>query len=102
MSRILLGAICGVLFGIIDVGSMIPLSLPDKTIAMAGAFFNCLAIGIVIGAANLPLPGWLTGLIMGVLITLPTTIITGKYIPILIVAAIGGAIVGFVVGRWGV
>lgn len=104
MSRILLGAICGIVFGIIDILLMIPIPFPpekDKTVAMIGAFASRFAIGFVIGAANLPLPGWATGLIFGLLISLPDAIITKSYAPILIVGAIGGAIIGFVIGRWG-
>jgi hypothetical protein len=104
MSSILLGAICGVIFGVIDVAMMIPIPFPpekDKTLAMTGAFFSCFAIGFVIGAARLPLPGWASGIIFGLLITLPTAIITKTYIPILPIGAIGGAVIGFVVAKWG-
>lgn len=104
MSKILLGAICGVLFGVIDVALMIPIQFPpekDKIVAMMGAFASRFAIGFVIGAAKLPLPGWATGLIFGLLISLPDAIITKAYAPILIVGAIGGAIIGFVIRRWG-
>ena len=105
MSRILLGIICGVVFGIVDVALMIPIPFPpekDKNLAMVGAFVNCCVIGFVIGATNMSLPGWLSGLIFGLAITLPTAIITKNYIPILPIAAIGGAIIGFVVSRWAV
>jgi len=103
MSRILLGIICGVVFGIVDVALMIPIPFPpekDKNLAMIGAFANCCVIGFVIGAANLSLPGWLSGLLFGLAITLPTAIITKNYMPILPVAAVGGAVIGFVVSRW--
>ena len=101
MSRILLGTICGVVFGLIDIALMIPLSFPDKTAALTGAFISRFAIGFVIGASNLPLPGWASGLIFGFLISLPDAIITKAYAPILISGIIGGTIIGFVVGRWG-
>jgi hypothetical protein len=104
MSSIVLGIICGVVFGIIDILLMIPIPFPpekDKTLAMAGAFFNCLAIGVVIGAVKLSLPMWLTGIIFAVIVALPSAIVTKSYIPILPISAIGGAIIGFVVGRWG-
>jgi hypothetical protein len=101
MSRVLLGTICGVVFGLIDIALMIPLSFPDKTAAMTGAFISRFAIGFVIGSSKLPLPGWASGLIFGLLISLPDAIITKAYAPILISGIIGGAIVGFVVDRWG-
>jgi hypothetical protein len=101
MSRIILGAICGVIFGLIAVGMMLPMSFPDKTAALAGAFLNRFAIGFVIGAARLSLPDWANGLIFGLLLSLPDAIITKAYAPILIIGTIGGTIIGFVVGKWG-
>jgi hypothetical protein len=102
MSRLVLGIIGGLIFGIADVAIMLPMAFPpekDKNLAMTGAFFNCLAIGFVIGAAKLSLPGWLSGPIIGLAVTLPTAIITKTYIPILPIAAIGGALIGLAVGR---
>jgi len=104
MSRILLGTICGIIFGTVDILLMIPIPFPpekDKSTAMMGAFASRFAIGFVIGAVNLSLPGWATGLIFGILISLPDAIITKAYAPILIVGAVGGAIIGFVIERWG-
>jgi len=80
---------------------MIPLQFPDKRAALAGAFLNRFSIGFVIGAARLPLPGWAGGLVFGVLLSLPDAIITKAYLPILLLGAIGGAIIGAVVGKWG-
>jgi hypothetical protein len=55
----------------------------------------------VIGAATLPLSGWLTGLIFGLLLSLPDAIITKAYAPILGLGTIGGLIIGAVVAAWG-
>jgi hypothetical protein len=101
MPRILLGAICGVVFGLIAVGLMLPMSFTDKTAALTGAFLNRFAIGFVIGVVRLPVPDWATGLIFGLLLSLPDAIITKAYAPILIIGTIGGAVIGFVVGKWG-
>lgn len=103
MSRLLLGTICGIVFGVIDVAMMLPMSFEgkDKNTALIGAFVNCFVTGFVIGAARLPVPDWAAGLIMGLLLALPVVIITKSYVPILIVSAIGGTIIGFVVGKWG-
>ena len=38
MSRILLGIICGLVFGAIDIGIMLPMSFPDKKAAITAAF----------------------------------------------------------------
>lgn len=102
MSRIWLGIICGLIYGALSAASMIPLSFPDKRAALLGAFLNRFAIGFVIGAARLPLPGWASGLIFGILLSLPDAIITKAYAPILILGALGGLIIGLIVSKWGV
>lgn len=102
MSRLLLGVICGFVFGIIAVATMIPLKFEDKRAAMSGAFVNRFAVGFAIGATNLPLPMWLSGLLFGLLLSLPDAIITKAWIPILMLGAIGGIVIGIVVGAWGI
>jgi hypothetical protein len=99
--NISLGIICGAVFAIIDVLLMIPLSFEDKTAAMSAAFISRFAIGFLTATTRLPLPGWASGLLIGLLISLPDAIITKAYLPILISGAIGGVIVGLVVGKWG-
>src|SRR3954463_6203513 len=102
MSRIMLGAICGLVYGALSAASMIPLAFSDKTAALTGAFINRFAIGFVIGAARLPMPSWAQGVLFGILLSLPDAIITKAYAPILILGAVGGLIIGFIIGRWGV
>jgi len=99
--NISLGIICGAVFAIVDVLLMIPLSFEDKTAAMSAAFVNRFAIGFLTATTRLPLPAWASGLMIGLLISLPDAIITKAYLPILITGAIGGAIIGLVVGKWG-
>jgi hypothetical protein len=101
MSRLILGALCGLVYGALSAASMIPLQFPDKKAALAGAFLNRFAIGFVIGAARLPLPGWATGLVFGLLLSLADAIITKAYVPIIVLGAVGGAIIGAIVGKWG-
>ena len=102
MTRIVLGVISGLIFGAVSVATMIPLSFSDKTAAMTGAFINRFAVGLAIGAANLRLPGWLNGLLWGVLLSLPDAIITKAFVPIMAMGAIGGLIIGVVVSKWAV
>ena len=102
MPRILLGTICGLVYGAFSAASMISLSFSDKTAALTGAFLNRFAIGFVIGTARLPVPSWAQGLIFGILLSLPDAIITKTYAPILILGAVGGVIIGLIVGKWGV
>ncbi len=101
MSRILLGTICGLAFGALDIAIMLPMSFPDKRAAILGAFINRFAIGFVIGAIRLPWPGWAVGLLIGILLSLPDAIITKAAAPILGLGAVGGLVIGFVVGRFG-
>ena len=101
MSRILLGLICGLVFGGIAAGMMIPMKFEDKRAAITGAFINRFAIGFAIGASNLPIPGWFNGLTFGLLLSLPDAIITKAWIPILTLGVIGGVIIGVIVGALG-
>jgi hypothetical protein len=101
MSKFLLGVICGLVFGGIAAGIMIPMKFEDKRAAIIGAFINRFAIGFAIGASDLPVPGWLNGLIFGLLLSLPDAIITKAYIPILTLGVIGGVIIGIVTGLFG-
>lgn len=108
MNRLILGVICGLAWGTLTVLSMLPLAFPDKTGALAGAFLNRFAIGVVLGAvigspqvAGLNAPPWLIGVVVALLISASDAIITKAYGPVLILGVVGGAIVGFVIGRWG-
>ena len=101
MSRLKLGMICGVVYGALSAASMIPLQFPDKRAALAGAFLNRFSIGFVIGAARLPMPGWANGLVFGLLLSLADAMITKVYVPILVLGALGGAIIGAIVSKWG-
>ena len=97
MSTIVLGTICGAVFGAISVATMIPLKMEDKKRAMLGAFFHRFGIGFVICNVSLPWDGWVNGLTLGLLLSIPEAIITKKYAPILILGAIGGVIIGVIV-----
>lgn len=101
MSRILLGVICGLVFGAIDIAIMLPMSFPDKRAAITAAFIARLGIGFAIGAARLPWPGWLVGLVFGLLLSIPDAIITKAYAPIIGMGAIGGTVIGFLVAKFG-
>jgi hypothetical protein len=101
MSRIWLGVVCGLVFGAVDVAMMIPLSVPDKRAAMLGAFIARFALGFVICNIRLPWPGWLCGLVLGILLSLPDAIITKAMAPILASGAVGGTVIGWIAGKFG-
>lgn len=97
MSKILLGIVCGLVFGIIAAAIMIPMKFEDKKAAMTGAFVNRFAVGFTIGASSLPVPGWSNGLIFGLLLSLPDAIITKAWMPIITLGVMGGTIIGIVI-----
>jgi hypothetical protein len=101
MSRIMLGVICGLVFGAVDIGIMLPMSFPDKKTAITAAFIARFGIGFVIGAVRLPWPGWAVGLTFGLLLSIPDAIITKAHGPIIGMGAVGGTIIGVIIGRFG-
>ncbi|MGB7877113.1 MAG: hypothetical protein WBL25_22235, partial [Anaerolineales bacterium] len=94
--------VCGIVFGAFSVATMIPLEFEDKRAAMAGAFASRFGIGFVIGATSLPIPTWGSGLLFGLLLSLPDAIITKAWKPIMGFGAIGGTICGLVIGAFGI
>jgi len=76
MPRITLGIVCGLVFGVIDIAIMLPMSFPDKKTAITAAFIARFGIGFVIGASRLPWPGWSVGLFLGLLLSIPDALIT--------------------------
>lgn len=96
MSRFALANLCGLVFGALTVASMLPMSFPDKRSALLGAFFNRFAIGFVVVLIDIPCSGWLIGLTIGILLSLPPAIITKVYAPILGIGAVGGVVIGLI------
>ena len=101
MTRVTLGLLLGTVIGIVDVLLMLPLAFPDKRAALLGAFCSRFALGFFAAVVSLPVPPMLTGVVVGVLTSLPDAIITKAYAPIMVTGVIFGLVAGFVVGRWG-
>lgn len=97
MSRIVIATACGTCFGVVAVLIMLPMSFPDKRTALAAAFADRFAIGFVIGVSELEWPGWLAGIFLGLLLSLPSAILTKAWAPILGLGALGGLIIGTIV-----
>jgi len=95
MNNVLTGVVAGLALGVIDVLLMLPLSFPDKKAALLGAFINRFAIGFVVVNINPPMPFWVKGILVGLILSLPDAIITKTYIPILATGIIGGLLVSF-------
>jgi len=102
VNPVLFGIIAGVIFCAADVALMIPMKHPDKATAMMGAFASRFAIGFLIGVTRMPVPGWLRGVIVGILISIPDAIVTKAYVPIMATGIIGGAIIGALAGKFAV
>jgi hypothetical protein len=100
MGRINLGVILGLSIGIVDVLLMLPMSFPDKRAALFGAFCARFALGFFAATAHLPWSPVVTGIIVGVLTSLPDAIITKAYVPIMMTGVLFGAVAGWIVGRW--
>ena len=101
MDRLKLGLFLGLGIGIVDVLLMLPLSFPDRGAALLGAFCSRFALGFFAATVRLPMPAVATGLLVGILTSLPDAIVTTAYAPILITGLIFGALAGWIVGRWG-
>lgn len=100
MSPVTQGLIAGVVFGAFSVASMLPMKFPDKRASLLGAFFDRFAIGLLIPLVHVALPanpGWLLGAGIGLLLSLPSAVITKVYAPILGVGLAGGTVIGLCV-----
>lgn len=89
----------GVLFGLVDASLMLPLEFENKVLALVGAFLQRFAIGFLIPFIGLPLSDTLNGIFTSLLISVPTAVITGSYIPIITTGVFGGAIIGWHSGK---
>lgn len=100
MNKIVLGTICGLVFGIIDVLVMIPLKYENsrkRIEAMIAAFIERFMIGFLIPNIDLGIHPAVTGLLLGAGLSLPSAIITRAYTPIIGIGIVGSVIIGFVV-----
>lgn len=97
MNYLTFGIICGLAFGILDVLIMIPLKYEDsrkKTEAMTAAFIERFMIGFLIPVTGLNIDPMITGLIIGLGLSIPSAIITRVYVPIIVIGGAGGFIIG--------
>jgi len=100
MSKIILGTICGLAFGVIDVLIMIPLKYENsrkRNEAMSAAFIERFMIGFLIPNVDLGIHPVLTGLLLGAGLSLPSAIIARAYAPIIGIGIVGSVIIGFIV-----
>lgn len=100
MTRVTFGVLLGLAVGIADVLLMLPLAFPDKRAALIGAFCARFALGFFAATVRLPLPPVASGVLVGLLTSVPDAVITKAYAPILITGTVFGALAGWVVARW--
>jgi len=99
MSPVVLGVVGGLAFGTVDVLLMLPMPFPDRRTALTAAFASRFAIGFLIPLCKLPLPWFVSGALVGLLISIPDAVITKAYVPILVGGVAGGALLGWIAGR---
>src|SRR5437870_13311731 len=96
MTNLTYGLVSGTVLGAVAIGPMFTMSFADKRAAIMAAFIERLSIGVVISLVALPWPSWIIGLTFGVVLSLPSALITKATGPILIVGAVVGLAIGLI------
>jgi hypothetical protein len=96
MTHLTYGLVSGTVLGALAIGPMFKMTFADKRAAISAAFIERLGIGLVISLVSVPWPTWVTGLTFGILLSLPSALITKARVPILVIGAVGGLIIGLV------
>ena len=94
MNNIIKGLIAGTIFEIVSIIPMFFMTFEDKTRAITASFISRFAIGFIIFNMELPIPNWLKGGLVGLVLSLPDAIVTKQYAPILGLGLIGGIVCG--------
>lgn len=97
MHPLLLGIVFGVGFAAFDALSMARLhwySPRQRLEAIGAAVLGRFMIGLLIPTADLDTPRWLTGVIVGLGLSLPSAILTRAYQPIIGIGLVGGLALG--------
>ncbi|HZE27510.1 MAG TPA: hypothetical protein VE083_08990 [Terriglobales bacterium] len=102
MNRLLLGTLCGIAFGIIDVLMTVYGNHPERNTGMLlQAFSSRFAIGLLAANVSLRVHPVLAGAIVGVLISLPDAFALKAYVGILGTGLLFGALTGWAAKMWG-
>ena len=98
MDKFIKALLLGTAAGIMDV---IPMVFQDLSWqANVSAFLHWLALGIIITYARLPLSGWLSGMLIALLMGIPVAVLVtesdpSSAIPILLSSIVLGGLLGF-------
>ena len=97
MEPIPLGIVFGIGLAAVAVAAMFSMEWPSRrheAEAMAAAAANRFMLGVLIPTTDLDLPRWLTGVLLGVALSVPDAIMTRAYAPILGLGLGGGLVCG--------
>lgn len=100
MNRIFLGVLLGIVFGVIDVLMTIRHPGVDRE-GLCAAFFSRFALGIFAVNVSLKMDPIVSGIIVGILVSLPDAFLLKSYGGIIGSGIAFGAIAGFASKMWG-
>jgi hypothetical protein len=102
MNRLMLGVLCGIAFGVVDVLITVSGKHPGTTTAMLlQAFSSRFAIGVLAATVTLPVHPILAGAIVGLLISLPDAFALESYVGVLGTGLLFGALTAWAAKMWG-
>ncbi|PYT69160.1 MAG: hypothetical protein DMG41_06405 [Acidobacteria bacterium] len=101
MNRVLLGILCGILFGAMDASMVLFGKSPEKSkTLLLQAFFSRFVLGILAANVTISAAPAVSGAIVGFLISLPEAIAMKSYAGILGTGLVFGALTGLAVKLW--
>lgn len=99
MDAVTLGLLAGLVFGLFSALIMVPMKFDnrkEKWEALTSAFVDRFMIGLIVPNLTFGLDPVISGLLLGIGLSLPSAIITRAYAPIMVIGAIGGLIIGYI------
>lgn len=101
MKPLLIGVVCGIVFGVADVLMTVYGNHPDVSRSMLlQAFSSRFAIGVLGANVRLKMNQIVTGSLAGLLISLPDAFALHSYIGVLGTGVVFGAIAGWAAKKW--
>jgi len=101
MSPVVIGAVCGIAFGVADVLMTVFGNHPDVSRSvLLQAFSSRFAIGVLSANVSLGICRIVAGALSGLLISLPDAFALRSYIGVLGTGVAFGAIAGWAAKRW--
>jgi drug/metabolite transporter (DMT)-like permease len=102
MNRLMVGVVCGVLFGLIDVVmTVLGKHVGASPTMFLQAFSSRFAIGVLAATVAFPVHPVVSGAIVGLLISLPDAFGLHSYAGVLGTGLLFGALTGWAAKMWG-